>query len=64
MAPVPTYVGGFMALGWATDTDYQVSEEVIKERVDALGLSYFYYTPAIHKAAFALPSFMLRKMTK
>lgn len=62
VAPVPTYVGGFMALGWATDTDYQVSEEVLQERANASGIPFFYYTPAIHKAAFALPSFMLRQI--
>ena len=29
VAPVPTYVGGFMAFGWASDRDYQVSEKVL-----------------------------------
>ncbi len=60
LAPVPTYVGGFMALGWASDTDYQVSEEVLRERMG--DESYSYYNPAIHKASFALPNFMIRQL--
>lgn len=61
-APVPTYVGGFMAFGWATDKDYQVSEETLRDRMGTLGESLFYYTPAIHKASFALPNYMLRQI--
>ena len=57
IAPVPTYAGGFMAFGWASDTDYQVSEEVLRERFKDLGISTFYYTPQIHRASFALPQF-------
>lgn len=62
LAPVPTYVGGFMAMGWASDRDIQVSEEVLKDRLGNLGDSLFYYTPAIHKASFALPNFMLKQL--
>ncbi|HSX03842.1 MAG TPA: polyamine aminopropyltransferase [Rhabdochlamydiaceae bacterium] len=62
VAPVPTYVGGFMAFGWASDTDYQVSEETLRERAAHLGDSLFYYTPKIHKASFALPHFMVKQM--
>jgi spermidine synthase len=57
VAPVPTYAGGFMAFGWASDTDYQVSEEVLGKRFKDLGISTFYYTPEIHRACFALPQF-------
>jgi spermidine synthase len=57
VAPVPTYAGGFMAFGWASDTDYQVSEEVLSKRFKDLGISTFYYTPQIHRACFALPQF-------
>jgi len=62
VAPIPTYVGGFMALGWASDRDYQISEEVLKDRLGKLGDSLFYYTPAIHKASFALPNYMLKQL--
>ena len=64
LAPVPTYVGGFMAMGWASDRDYQVSEETLKERLGDLGDSLFYYTPAIHKAAFALPNFVIKQLAE
>lgn len=57
VAPVPTYAGGFMAFGWASDTDYHLSEEVLKKRFESLGISTFYYTPQIHRACFALPNF-------
>jgi spermidine synthase len=62
LAAVPTYVGGFMAMGFASDRDYQVSEETLKERRSKLGGDLFYYTPAIHKASFALPNFMLKQL--
>jgi spermidine synthase len=61
LATVPTYVGGPMALGWGTDdaslTD--VSLEELKARFEATGLSMRYYTPEVHKAAFALPRYVL-----
>lgn len=62
IAPVPTYAGGFMAFGWASDTNYQVSEEVLRERFEKLGIATFYYTPEIHRASFALPQFMQIEM--
>jgi spermidine synthase len=62
LASVPTYVGGFMAMGFASDRDYQISEEALKERFSKLDGDLFYYTPAIHKASFALPNFMLKQL--
>ncbi|MBX7066031.1 MAG: polyamine aminopropyltransferase [Parachlamydiales bacterium] len=56
---VPTYAGGLMALGWASDKKYKVSERKIEERLANVDGRMRYYTPAIHKAAFALPQFML-----
>lgn len=57
---VPTYVGGYMALGWGTDDtglrDVPVAD--IEQRFRAAGLATRYYTPAVHKAAFALPRFI------
>ncbi len=57
---VPTYVGGFMALGWATDDKAlrKQTEADIAPRFDAAGLKTRYYTPGIHAAAFALPPFI------
>lgn len=62
---VPTYVGGFMALGWATDdlSVRQQSLEVLASRYEALGLVTRYYTPAVHVAAFALPPFISRLLS-
>ena len=60
VAAIPTYIGGFMALGWASDFDYHhLSEETLKERLNRVIGPMKYYNPAIHKAAFCLPQFML-----
>ncbi len=64
LAAVPTYVGGFMALGWASDHDYRgLSEEVLKQRLTRVTGPMKYYNPGIHKAAFCLPQFMVNLMT-
>jgi spermidine synthase len=57
---VPTYVGGFMALGWGTDDESlrAVSVGDLEQRFRAAGLDMRYYTPELHKAAFALPRFI------
>jgi spermidine synthase len=63
VAAVPTYVGGFMALGWASDFDYQtVSEETLKERLHRVTGSMKYYNTGMHKASFCLPQFMLNHL--
>ncbi len=59
VAPVPTYVGGFMAFGWASDQKHGVSETLLKERLKRVKGKMRYYTPAIHKASFALPQYVL-----
>jgi spermidine synthase len=62
-ATIPTYVGGPMAFGWASDRKYRVSESVLQERMDKLKTKdFFYYTPAVHKASFVLPNYMLKAM--
>lgn len=60
LATVPTYFGGPMAFGWGTDDASlrQVPEETLAERFAAAGIETRYYTPAIHKAAFALPPYV------
>lgn len=52
---VPTYAGGFMALGWASDdpTRRRVRVDTLKARPVPEGLTY--YSPEIHVAAFAHP---------
>ena len=61
VAPVPSYYGGFMAFGWATDDESlrRQSADAIRPRFAAAGLKTRYYTPDIHAASFALPAFML-----
>jgi len=60
LAAVPTYVGGPMAFGWGTDDESlrQVSEEELARRFAASGIATRYYTPAVHRAAFALPPYI------
>ena len=61
MATIPTYVGGPMAMGWGTDgPGRSVPLEVLEQRFAAAGFETRYYTPAVHKAAFALPGYVAR----
>jgi spermidine synthase len=57
---VPTYVGGIMTLGWATQepTRRTVPLEVLEERFAEAAIDTRYYTPAVHRGAFALPRFV------
>ncbi len=57
---VPTYIGGMMTLGWATqDAGLRgQSLEVLEERFKTAAIATRYYTPAIHRGAFALPRFV------
>jgi len=52
---VPTYVGGFMALGWASDdaTRRRVRIDTLRSR--PIPSDLLYYTPEVHAAAFAHP---------
>ena len=60
LAPVPTYNGGFMAFGWATDDAglRRWSAATIQDRIDAVGLTTRYFNADIFAAAFALPNDM------
>ena len=57
LATVPTYQGGPMAFGWATDNRglRHQGADVIAERLEKAGLTPRYYTADVHVAAFALP---------
>ncbi len=57
---VPTYIGGMMTLGWATEDAglRQLPLEVLEERFASAEIDTRYYTPAIHRGAFALPRFV------
>lgn len=60
LATIPTYVGGFMAMGWGTDDEFlkAVTLETLTHRFEKANFATRYYTPEIHKAAFALPAFI------
>ena len=61
MATIPTYAGGPMAFGWGTDGEARATpRDVLQGRFDAAGLAPFYYTPAVHQAAFALPGYVAK----
>lgn len=60
LATVPTYQGGPMAFGWATDNlaARQLPVDMIEARFKAAGIETRYYTPAVHVASFALPKYV------
>lgn len=60
LATVPTYVGGPMAFGFGTDDPglLQVTAAELEARRKAAGLQTRYYTPDVHKGAFALPGYV------
>lgn len=61
LAAVPTYVGGFMALGWASASAAAraTSLDTIRARFQAAPVHTRYYSPEVHQAAFALPPYIL-----
>jgi spermidine synthase len=61
VASIPTYVGGHMAMGWATDNTKlrQTPLKTIADRYKKSGsFKTKYWTPEVHQAAFALPRFI------
>jgi spermidine synthase len=61
VAAVPTYIGGHMAMGWATDENglrHAPVKRLAKRHRRAGGFSTRYWTPEVHAAAFALPRFI------
>ena len=67
IAAIPTYIGGHLAMGWATDNAKlrQASVKTIADRYEKAGrFATKYWTPEVHVAAFALPRFIADKMAK
>ena len=60
IASIPTYAGGPMAFGWGSHSakGRGVDLSVLEERFAAAGFDCDYYTPEVHKAAFALPGYV------
>jgi spermidine synthase len=66
VAAVPTYVGGFMTLGWAAkDAELAATPlETIRARAERSGIlgTTGYWTPEIHVGAFNLPPYIARHL--
>jgi spermidine synthase len=66
VAAVPTYVGGFMTLGWAAKDPGLAATpvETIRARAAAAGITGTtqYWTPEIHTGAFNLPPYIARHL--
>jgi spermidine synthase len=62
IAAVPTYVGGYMTLGWASKQPGIASVDVatIQARAKAAGIlgRTRYWSPEVHAAAFHLPPYI------
>ena len=54
---VPVFAGGYMAFGWASDSRglREQPVETLASRLALSGIETRFYTPAFHRAAFALP---------
>jgi spermidine synthase len=66
VAAVPTYVGGFMTLGFAAKQAGldAVSVDIIRARAAAAGITGLtrYWTPEIHVSAFHLPPYIAQHL--
>lgn len=65
---MPTYVGGYMALGFACKDAALTRPDIaeIASRAEGAGLGHdaFYWSPAVQNAAFALPPYISRCLPK
>ncbi len=67
VAAIPTYIGGHMAMGWASDDRKlrRVPVATLAARYRrAGGFATKYWTPQVHAAAFALPRFIAETVAK
>jgi spermidine synthase len=68
LAAVPTYVGGFMTLGWAGRDPAQraLAPAELARRAEAAGIlgRTRYWTPELHAAAFALPPYIAEHLPR
>lgn len=60
LVPVPANYGGFLAFCMASGSDapFNVEPDTLQDRFTAAGVETRYYTPEMHKAAFALPPYV------
>jgi spermidine synthase len=67
VAAIPTYIGGHMAMGWATGNKKlrDTPVKTIAERYRKAGsFRTKYWTPEVHTAAFALPRFIAEHVAR
>jgi spermidine synthase len=62
LATVPSYFGGPMAFGWASDdpAPRRVPLDTLRTRFAAAAIETGYYTPEVHLGAFALPPYIAK----
>lgn len=60
LAAVPSYMGGSMAFGWATDDTAlrTAGLPLLESRFEDARIETRYYCPSVHQAAFALPRYV------
>jgi spermidine synthase len=61
IAAIPSYVGGHMAMGWASDDvslRRHTADAIAQRYAEAGRFATRYWTPEVHCAAFALPRFI------
>lgn len=63
---VPSYVGGPLAIGWATNNInlWATPLKVIEDRFKSADIKCSYYTPEVHTAAFSLPHYIKKLLHK
>jgi len=66
VAPVPSYLGGYLAFGIASEkySNYALSSKKLSKRLHSVKGSMRYYNPKIHKASFALPEYVNQYIPK
>jgi spermidine synthase len=57
-----TYPGGLWSFSFAARGDQCPVGDFDEKRVERSGLSFYYYSPDVHRAAFALPAFQLEQV--
>ncbi len=64
LVPVPTYIGGPLAITWSSDTlnPQKSSPALIRKRLGTIKTEF--YNPEVHMAAFALPNNILLTINK
>jgi len=58
-----TYPGGLWSFSFASKGDLCPTGDLYDARVERAGLSFHYYSVAVHRAAFALPAFQRENLT-